>query len=61
MRTAYEINCIAPLFISRAFLPLLEKAVAAVANVSEELDKSAHKAAIIQVFIYKLGFSTIRV
>ena len=50
MRIAYEINCIAPLFISRAFLPLLEKAVQA--NDSEESNKSVHKAAIIQVCIF---------
>ena len=50
MRIANEINCIAPLFISRAFLPLLEKAVQA--HDSEELNRSVHKAAIIQVSIF---------
>lgn len=45
MRTAYEVNCIAPLCISRAFLPLLDRAKDKVnSNV-----KSVHKAAIIQL------------
>jgi len=45
MREAYEVNCIAPLFIARSFLPLLDKAAG-----KQGTDKrSAHRSAIIQM------------
>ena len=49
MRSAYEVNCIAPLFISRAFLPLLERAATSAKADANLNIKSVHKAAIIQV------------
>ena len=45
MRDAFETNCIAPLFLSRAFLPLLEKA----ATKNSDAAMGVGKAAIIQV------------
>eukprot|EP00088_Acartia_fossae_P032797 TRINITY_DN3353_c0_g1_i3.p1 TRINITY_DN3353_c0_g1~~TRINITY_DN3353_c0_g1_i3.p1 ORF type:complete len:247 (+),score=50.04 TRINITY_DN3353_c0_g1_i3:49-789(+) len=47
MRTAYEVNCIAPTFLSRAMLPLLTRA----AGIKPEgtASKSVHRAAIIQL------------
>eukprot|EP00088_Acartia_fossae_P033404 TRINITY_DN3419_c0_g1_i3.p1 TRINITY_DN3419_c0_g1~~TRINITY_DN3419_c0_g1_i3.p1 ORF type:complete len:250 (-),score=76.87 TRINITY_DN3419_c0_g1_i3:574-1323(-) len=45
MRDAFEVNCIAPLFLTRAFLPLLEKA----AGQPSSSDRSVHRSAIIQM------------
>merc|ERR1719312_718838 len=45
MRDAFETNCIAPLFLSKAFLPLLEKAAA---NKSDA-GMGVSKAAIVQM------------
>ena len=45
MRDAFETNCIAPLFLSKAFLPLLKKAAA----VNSDAGMGVSKAAIIQV------------
>jgi len=45
MRDAFETNCIAPLFLSRAFLPLLQKA----ATKNSEAAMGVAKAAIIQM------------
>jgi len=46
MRDAYEVNCIAPLFLSRAMLPLLEKAAG---SKSDGQGRSVHRSAIIQM------------
>lgn len=46
MRAAYEVNCIAPLFLTRAMLPLLDKAAA---GEPDSQNRSIHRAAIIQV------------
>ena len=46
MRDAFETNCIAPLFLSKAFLPLIQKA----AEKDATTGKSVSKAAIIQVY-----------
>jgi len=45
MRDAFETNCIAPLFLSRAFLPLLERA----ATKNSDAAMGVGKAAIIQM------------
>ena len=45
MRNAFETNCIAPLFFSKALLPLLQKA----ADKNTEAPMGVAKAAIIQV------------
>jgi len=45
MRDAFETNCIAPLFLSKAFLPLIQKA----AEKDATTGKSVSKAAIIQM------------
>jgi len=45
MRDAFETNCIAPLFLSKAFLPLLKKAAA----VNSDAGMGVSKAAIIQM------------
>ena len=45
MRNAFETNCIAPLFLSKAFLPLLQKA----ATKNGDAGMGVAKAAIIQV------------
>jgi NAD(P)-dependent dehydrogenase (short-subunit alcohol dehydrogenase family) len=46
MRAAYEVNCIAPLFLTRAMLPLLDKAAA---GEPDSQNRSIHRAAIIQM------------
>lgn len=47
MTTAFEVNCIAPLFLSRALLPLLDKA--ALKPLSCQPSRSAQRAAIVQI------------
>ena len=44
MRQAYEVNCIAPLFLSKAMLPLVENAAGKGAG-----ERSCARSAIIQV------------
>jgi NAD(P)-dependent dehydrogenase (short-subunit alcohol dehydrogenase family) len=45
MRTAYEINCIAPLMFTRAMLPLLQRA----ADLQPDAERSVRRAAAIQM------------
>lgn len=47
MTTAFEVNCIAPLFLSRALLPLLDKAASKLQSV--HTSRSAQRAAIVQI------------
>ena len=52
MMNAYEVNCVAPLFISRGFLPLLQKA----ADNAHKKDMGADRAAIIQMSTIMASF-----
>ncbi len=46
-----QVNCIAPLFLSRAMLPLLEKAAG---SKPDSQGRSVHRSAIIQVYKFTL-------
>jgi NAD(P)-dependent dehydrogenase (short-subunit alcohol dehydrogenase family) len=52
MMNAFEVNCVAPLFISRGFLPLLQKA----ADNAHKKDMGADRAAIIQMSTIMASF-----
>ena len=56
MREGFEVNCLAPLFLTRALLPLLRKA--ADANDVAKDGRGIGRAAVVQVFLITHNFIT---